>query len=215
VKADHVVRQQPFVDGLPDRIRQDAPEVRLRPGNVHEVRERRIGALVADEPRRQVQVVVVEEHRRVGLRVQLREHGVGEGGVHRHVAVVPRVMEAAVDVRRIRQRPEVVLEEPEGRVRDDVVEPVVRRRVVRNHPQAVGRSVPGDLVDRLARRFAGHRAVLLGHRARDPRHVVMGDEAAESGHEAAAAPARDARSFLVAHERGRATVRDDDQLPTV
>ena len=43
--------------------RQDAPEVGLGPGDVHEVSERRAGALIADEPRRQVQVIVVEEHR--------------------------------------------------------------------------------------------------------------------------------------------------------
>ncbi len=215
VEAHDVVGEQAFVDGPPDRIRQDAPQVGLRPGDVHEVGERRVRALLADEPRRQVQVVVVEEHRRVGLRVQLCEHGVRERGVHRHVAFLPRVVRPRIDVRCIGQGPEVVLEEPEGRVRDDVVEPVVGRRIVRNQPEAVRRSVPGDLVDRLASRFARDGAILLGHRACDPRHVVMRDEAAESRHETAAASARDALSVLAAHERGRATVRDDDQLSAV
>jgi hypothetical protein len=44
---------------------------------------------------------------------------------------------------------------------------------------------------------------------------VMGNETAERRHEAPSAPSRDALSILVAHERDRATVRDDDQLAAV
>ena len=213
VEADDVVREQPVVDRVPDRLGKHAPEVRLRPGNVHEVGERGIGPRLAHEPRREVEVVVVEDDRRVGLRVQLGEGGLGEGAVDRHVAVLPRVVETWIDVRRVGERPQVVLEEPERRVCDDVVEPVVGGRVVGDEPQPVRRAVAGNLLDGLAAGLVGDRPVLDGDRAGDPGHVVMGDEAPQRRHEPSAPTAGDAIAVLVAGERDRPPVRDDDQLP--
>ena len=67
VEADHIVREQPVVDRNPDRLRQDRPVVRPWPGNVHEVRQQGVRPGAADEPRRKVEVVVVEPDRGVGL----------------------------------------------------------------------------------------------------------------------------------------------------
>ena len=213
VKADDVVREQPVVDRAPDPLGQHAPEVGLRPRDVHEVAERGVGPGVADEPRREIQVIVVEEDRCVGLGVELVQDRVGERSVHRDVPVVPGVMEPRADVRRVRERPQVVLQEPERRVRDDVVEPVVRGRVVRDEPQPVRRAVARHLLDRVAAGLLRDRPVLVGHRARDPRHVVVRDQAPERSDEPAASTSRQAVPVLVTRERHRAAVGDDDQLP--
>ena len=153
----------------------------------------------------------MEEDGRVGLAVELGERRVREGPVDGDVALVPGVVEALVDVRRVGEPPEVVLEKPERRVRDDVVEPVVGRRVVRDEPQPVRRAVARDLFDRLSAGLGDDDAVLVGHRARDPRHVVVRDEAAQRSDEPAAAAPGHALAVFVARERGGAAVRDDDQ----
>jgi hypothetical protein len=215
LEAEHVVREQAVVNRVADLAREHPPEVRLRPGGVHEVRERRVGTPVAHEPWREVQVVVVEEDGRLGLGLELGEDRVREGVVHRHVALVPGVVEAAVDVRRVRQRPEIVLQEPEGRIRDDVVEPVVGRLVMWDEAQSVRRAVAGDLLDRLAARLLGHGAVLGGDRARDPRHVVMCDEAPERRHEPAPATLGDPLAVRVQRVRDRAAIRHHDQLSPI
>ena len=69
---------------------------------------------------------------------------------------------------------------------DNVVVAVVRELVVRDEPQPV-RLVVARLLDRLVAALGGDRAVLVAHRARDPRHVVVRDQAAQRGHEPAAA----------------------------
>ena len=106
-------------------------------------------------------------------------------------------MERAVEGGAERTPPEPVLDEPQHRVRNDVVEAVVGDRV--------------DCDERaLGAAFVGDGTVFLRHRTRDPRDVVPVEQSAERGDEAAAAallhaPATDA---VV---RDRPAVRDDDQ----
>src|SRR6266511_5522846 len=102
-----------------------------------------------------------------------------------------------------------MLEEPEHRIGDDVVVPVVRLLVVRDEVEAIGRPVTRGLVDRLT----GERAVLLGDGTRDPRHVVVLDETPQCRHESAAAAARRALAALVPAKGDGTPIRDDDQLP--
>ena len=213
VEADDVVREQALVHRAPQVLRQDVPVVGLRPRNVDEVRHDRVGPALPDQLRGEVQVVVVEEHRRVRLAVDLGGDGGGERLVHGQVAVEPRVVQAEVEVRRVREAPHVVLQEPERRVGDDVVVPVVRVRVVRDETQPVRRAVAGRLLEPVAAVLGRNGAVLVGHRARDPGDVVMRDEAAQRSDEAAAAAKDDAlarRRAAVAH---RPAVGDDEQLP--
>ena len=73
VKAEHVVRQQPLVDRVAPLTRQHAPVG--RPRDVHEVSEQGIRPCLADEPWREIQVVVVEKHERIGFVVQLGNNG--------------------------------------------------------------------------------------------------------------------------------------------
>ena len=71
VKADDVVREQPLVHGDPQLGRERVPVVRLRPRDVEEVRRHDFGSRLPHQARREVQVVVVEENRGVGLAVEL------------------------------------------------------------------------------------------------------------------------------------------------
>ena len=147
----------------------------------------------------------MEEDRRVGLTLELLEHGRGEAGVDGSVPVMPRRMERAIDLRRVCELPQRMLDEPQHRVRDDVVVPIVRLLVVRDQVQAIRRAVLRGLLERLA----GAGAILVAHRARDPRHVVVAEQAAQRGREPAAATA----SRPVCLEGDGTTVGDDDQLP--
>ena len=52
-------------------------------------------------------MVVVEEDRRLGLGLELLEHGLREGLVDLGVAAVPRVLQGDVDRRLVRELPEV------------------------------------------------------------------------------------------------------------
>src|ERR671934_381096 len=92
VEADDVVREHAVVDRAPDGLGEHVPVVRLRPRDVHEVRERRVRRLVADHARREVEVVVVEEDGRLGLALELGEHRIREPAVDGHVAALPGVV---------------------------------------------------------------------------------------------------------------------------
>ena len=179
VEPDHVVREQPVVDRTAHVLRQHVPVVGLRPRDVDEVRKQRVGRALAYEPRREIEVVVVEEDRCLGVGLELVGHRRREALVHAHVAVRPGVLERDVDRRRVGQLPQVVLQKPEHRVRDDVVEPVVGRLVVRDEPEADRRAAAEVFLDDAAR---CDRAVLVAHCARDPSDVVVRDEPAQGGH---------------------------------
>jgi hypothetical protein len=58
---------------------------------------------------------------------------------------------------------------------------------VRNELDPVRRAVARGLLEGGAAVLGRDGLVLVGHGARDPRHVVMGDEAAQRSHEPAAA----------------------------
>ncbi len=94
VEGDDVVRDEAGVDRPAHRLRQHAPAVGRRPRDVREVREERVAALVADDERSDVEVVVVEEDRRVRPLCELLEHRDGEGVVDRDVAVLPGAVRA-------------------------------------------------------------------------------------------------------------------------
>ena len=213
VEADDVVREHALVNGAPHVLGQHVPVVGLRPRDVDELREARVRPVLAHVPRREVEVVVVDEHLGVGVALELLEHDVGEGAVDALVAVRPGRPEPGLDVRRVGEAPEVVLDEPEGAVRDLVVVAVVGELVVGDEPEPVLDAVP-FLLDRLVAALACDEAVLVAHRARDPGHVVVGDQPAQRRHEPAAAATHHALAVLAAEEE-RAAVRDDDQLPAL
>ena len=208
MERDHVVRQQPVVDRAAHLVRQHVPVVGLRPRDVDEVGEQRVGHSFPHDPRREVEVVIVEEDRRLGLGLELLGDRLREAFVDAHVAVRPGVLERDVDRGRVGQLPEVVLQEPEHRVRDDVVEPVVGRLVVRDQAQP-HRGVAAEAL--LDHALSCHGAVFVAHRARDPGHVVVRDEPAQRRDEPAAAAPGHALAVLARVGDGPA-VGDDDQL---
>ena len=75
-------------------------------------------------------------------------HAVGDEPVHLHVAVLPRPVDRLVDDRFAREVPEVVLDEPQQRIRDHVVVEVVC---------LAGRLDEGDLDASCRRRWSARR----------------------------------------------------------
>ena len=104
---------------------QHPPGVRLRPGDVDEVVQEHIRAGFAHEVRERVEVVVVNHHDGLGDALELLHDRPREILVDDVVAELERLDLLAADVRRVRQVPEVVLDEPQHRVGEDVVEAVV------------------------------------------------------------------------------------------
>src|SRR5947208_482163 len=98
-----------------------------------------------------------------------------------------------------------MVDEPEQRVRDLVVEAVVRVGIVRNETEADVLYVDD------ASTLGGDGAVLVAGCARDPCHLVMREQSAQCGDETAAAAPRDALTVRGARERDRTTVGDDNQ----
>ena len=207
MEADDVVRQQALVDLLADRVREHPPGVRLGPRDVDEVVEEDVRARLADHPGQRVEVVVVDHHDGLFLALDLVDHGLGQVPVDGLVAVVEGLHLVPADVRRVAQVPEVVLDEPEHRVGDDVVEAVVGLGVALDEAHAEGAALGRLDLERLAVVLAGDVDVLIGHRGRDPDRVAVGGEARQGGHEATRA-ALDRAVLLVGD---RATVGDQDQ----
>ena len=203
VEADDVVREQPVVDSLAEPLRQDAPVVALRPWDVHEMGEQRSGADSAHDPGSEIEVVVVEEDRRrrsgcSGRGIELFDNRRRKGAIHGPVALLPGRLELAAEVRLSTETPEIVLGEPQQRIRYHVVERVVGLAVVPDQAQPK----PGAVVCLLGKGGAAglgrHEPVLIRHRARDPDHVLRAEQPPERGREPAGAPLRNPVPVLVA-----------------
>ena len=118
----------------------------------------------------------MEHHDGLVVALDLLEHRAREVLVDGAVALLVGVDLVAADVRRVREVPEVVLDEPQHRVGHDVVEAVVGLRVALDELDAV--VVPSSSTSkRLAAVLAAHLGVLVGHRRGDPDGVAVVDEA--------------------------------------
>ena len=144
-------------------------------------------AALADVLGRQVEVVVVQHHHGLFAARRLLEHGLGQVFVHHAVALVVGLHLVAADVRRVREVPEVVLDEPEHRVGHDVVEAVVGLGI------ALDEADPCSAVElhleAAAVVCAARLDVLLGHGRGDPDRLAVLHEALQGGDEPAAAAA--------------------------
>ena len=123
-------------------------------------------------------MIVVEEDGRARIAIEFVQDHFGERAIHGHVALRPRVVQPVVETRRRLEIPEVVLNEPQRRVRDDVVEPVVRLLVVRDEPEAIRGAVARSLGERFGTCLLCDGAIFARHGARHPRYVVVHDETA-------------------------------------
>ena len=186
VEADDVVGEQAGVELLADPRRQHAPRVRLRPGDVDEVVQEDVRAGAAHELGQRVEVVVVDHHDRVLDVLDLLDDGAREVLVDDVVAELERLDLVAADVRRVGEIPQVVLDEPQHRVGEDVVEAVVGLGRGLDEPhEVVAAGRRGDLegAAAVAVRDGG---VVLAHRRGDPDQLAVGGEAAQRRDEAAA-----------------------------
>ena len=155
MEADDVVGEQPVVDLVADLRRQHAPGVRLGPRDVHEVVQERVRPRAPHHPGQRVELVVVDHHDRLVEPLDLVQHRLGEILVDDVVAELERLDLVAADVGRVALVPQVVLDEPEHRVGEDVVEAVVGLGVGRDEADAELAAVGRLDLERLA-------AVLLG-----------------------------------------------------
>jgi hypothetical protein len=207
VEADDVVRQDSGVELLADARRQYPPGVGLGPGNVDEVVQEGVGTSAAHQLGQRVEVVVVDHHDRLLDLRDLLDHGPRQVFVDDVVAELEGLDLVATDVRRVREVPEVVLDEPQHRVREDVVEAVVGVRRGLDEPHqvlAAGRRAHLERAPAVAAR--GGR-VVLAHRRCDPDHLAVGRQSAQRRHQAAAAALHRAVGF----EGDGAPVRDQHQ----
>ncbi len=194
VEPGAVRGEHPVEDGPAHLLREHPVVVRRRPRGVAEVRDaglaRRVAQPLPDHPRRQAQVVILDQHPQpAGWRPGrgLLRHGVGERLVVGQVGL-PVTAELAAEPRLVRGVEEQVVQEPQGRVGHVVVGAVegVGRDVEHPHRDSVPVAGPGVLPPR-------GRAVRVGQRRADPRHVGLRPEGRQAvrhprDHAAAASP---------------------------
>ena len=166
---------------------QHPPGVRLRPGDVDEVVQEHVRARSAHQVGQRVEVVVVHHHHRLARALQLLHHRPREVLVDGVVAELERLDLLAADVRRVGEVPQVVLDEPQHRVGEHVVEAVIRLGVAHHQAHL-----------ELAARRRAHREgapavlardlrVVLVHRRGDPDRVAVGGQPGQRRHQAARA----------------------------
>jgi hypothetical protein len=146
---------------------------------VDEVGQEEVGPLAPDDPRRRVEVVVVQHHDRLLLTLDLLEDGARQVVVDHPVAVLIRRHLVRADVLRVREVPEVVLDEPQHRVREDVVEAVVGLVVADDEADVVLAALRRVDDERLAAGLARAALVAVGERRRDPDGVAVRRQAGE------------------------------------
>ncbi len=151
----------------------------------------------------------MEHHQRLAVVGDRLQHRLGDVAVDHRVALVPGVGLLLADVGRVGEVPEVVLDEPQDRVGDHVVEAVVGDGLALDQEHVVGDAVELER-DRLAVGLAGDGDVLVGHRRGDPERAAVGDQAGERGHQPAAAALDHALAAGTSLELRRAAVGDDD-----
>ncbi len=211
VEADDVVGEQAAVDLLaPASSAAIRHESGCDQGMWTKCWRKTSGRASADQGGAGVEVVVVEHHQRLLVVGDRPHHGFGDIVVDDLVAVLPRVELLLANVGRVREVPEVVLDEPQNRVRDHVVEAVVGVGVGFDQADVVLDVVDLER-DRAPARLAGDGGILLGHRRGDPEGPAMADEPGQRGDEAAAAPLDDTFAVRTALVLSRAAIGDDDQ----
>ena len=214
MKADDVVGQQAREDLLADAAGQHAPGVRLGPGDVDEVVQEDVRAGAADEVRERVEVVVVDHHDRFAGVLDLLDDRPGEVLVDDVVAELEGLDLLAADVGGVGEVPQVVLDEPQHRVGEHVVEAVVGLGVADDEAHLV--LAAGGRAHRRSARppcSCETRGVVLVHRRGDPDRLAVGGQPGERRHQAARARARCRRRRRRSRARGCSPARAESAVP--
>ena len=120
LKPDDVAPEQPFEDRVTHRARKHFPVLGGRPRDVHEMRDHRTRELTANQLSDQVELVVMDEDQRPFRQlVADLDHPARDLAIDLDVPVCPCAVHAAVDHWFLGQVPQVMLDEPQHRVRDD------------------------------------------------------------------------------------------------
>jgi hypothetical protein len=161
------------------------PGVGLRPGDVDEVVQKHVWARSAHEVGERVEVVVVHHHHRLLAALELLDHGPREILVDDVVAELERLDLGPADVGRVGEIPQVVLDEPQHRVGEHVVEAVVRLWVAVDeaHLQLPPRG--GGHRERAPAVSARDLHVVLAHRRGDPHRLAVGGQTGQRRHQTA------------------------------
>src|SRR5205823_11930138 len=109
------------------------------------------------------------------------QYGSGQVLVDHVVAELERFGLVAADVRRVRQVPQVVLDEPQHGVGDDVVEGVVGLRLGGHELDAIITAVRDMHGERPPLVVVGGQDVLVGHGRGDPGDLAVGGQTGERG----------------------------------
>ena len=179
VEADDVVGEQAREDLLADPRRQHPPGVGLGPGDVDEVVQEDVRARSAHEVGERVEVVVVDHHDRLRCTLELLHDRAREVLVDGVVAELEGLDLLAADVGRVGEVPEVVLDEPQHRVGEHVVEAVVGLGVGDDQPHLELAARPASAPGRPPGVLARDLGVVLVHRRGDPDRVAVGGQPRE------------------------------------
>jgi len=149
----------------------------------------------------------VDHHDRIADAVDLLDHGRREVLVDDLVALLEVLDVLVADVGRVGQIPQVVLDEPQQRVGDVVVEAVVGLVAGGHQADLVLTAGLRAHLERLAIAVAQLDQVTLGHRRGDPDRATVRRQARQRRHE----PATTARERSVGAERHRPAIGHQQQ----
>ena len=120
LKPDDVAPEQPFEDRVAHGAWKHLPVLGGRPRDVHEMRDHRTRELAANQLADHVELVVMDEDERpFGQLVADLDHPARDLAIDLDIPVCPCAVHAAVDHWFLGQVPQVMLDEPQHRVRDD------------------------------------------------------------------------------------------------
>ena len=214
LERDEVVADEAQHEFLTHPPGQHPPCVGLGPRYVDEMREGGIGTEAAHHAANHVQVVVVDHHRaRARVLIHRLDDCIGEGRVHNPVPVLERSAFRDRDVRRVRQIPQLVLDEPDDRVRDHRVVPFEAVVIeVEQLYSLLGGPLGDTIVDEDALGcLESDRPVPVRARRADPYAVgQMGCERAQRRDETARAPLLHELAIRLDGELDRTSVGGDD-----
>src|SRR5581483_1096619 len=125
LQPDDIGGAHALVDALAHEFGQDAPVVWAGPGDVGEVEDGGFRQALSHVGGGQIEVVVLQHDVGSGAAAGCFDNGLGEGLVDADVAVVPGLVDRTADVRGTGGVPHEMLQEPEQRVGEGVIEALV------------------------------------------------------------------------------------------
>jgi hypothetical protein len=150
---------------------------------VDEVVQEDVGTRAANEVRQRVEVIVVDHHDRLAHVLELLDDRAREVFVDDVVAELEGLDLLAADVRGVRQVPQVMLDEPQHRVGEHVVEAIVGLGIADHQAHLVVAAAGRRHGKRPAAVLARDLGVVLAHRRGDPDRFAVRGQPRERRHQ--------------------------------